>query len=159
MRRKGWQRIRWLDGITDLMNMSLRKLLELVMEREARQAAVHGVSMNRTWLSTEQQIWNYVFGTFENCKALILGFLSGSDNKKSACSTGDLGLIPGSGGSPRERNGYSLQYSCLKNSMGRGAWQATDHGAMDQVCRQSVRRDLVTKQQQKRNCFKSHNLW
>ena len=60
-------------------------------------------------------------------KLLLWGFPGGSDSKESACNAGDLGSIPGLGRFPGEGNGYPLQYSCLKNSMDRGAWWATVH--------------------------------
>ena len=59
---------------------------------------------------------------------LYIKFPGGSDSKESAFNAGDPGLIPGSGRSPGEENGYPLQYSSLENSMGRGAWWSAVYG-------------------------------
>ena len=55
-------------------------------------------------------------------------FPGGLDGKESACNAGDLSLIPGSGRSPGEGNGYPRQCSCLEHYMDRGAWRAIVHG-------------------------------
>ena len=57
-----------------------------------------------------------------------MGFLGGQDSKESACNAGDLGSVLGLGRSPGEGHDNPLQYSCLENSMDRGAWHATVHG-------------------------------
>ena len=69
----------------------------------------------------------YVEKTKYSTPANTGGFPGGSDGKESSCNAGDLSSIPGLGRSPREGNGYSLQYSCLENLMDRGAWQAAVH--------------------------------
>ena len=58
----------------------------------------------------------------------VMGFPSGSDSEESACNAGDSGSVPELGRSPGEGNSYPLQYSCLENSMDRGARWTTVHG-------------------------------
>ena len=100
----GWQY--WLEGHEFEQSPGVGDI------REAWCAAVRGVAKSQTRLSD----WTEV--------KVHMGFPGGSDSKESAWNAGDPGWIPGLGRSPGEGNGYPLQYSCLENSMHKGAWQA-----------------------------------
>ena len=103
------------------------------MDRETLSATVHGVAKSRTRLS------NFTSLQFSLLLGAAHAALVVKNQPANAEESGDAGSIPGLGRSPREGNGNSLQYSCLRNSMDRGAWPATVHGVTNSRTRLHTR--------------------
>ena len=117
-----------------MVSVTESKLVLLSVQQANKWRDVGARNLTSTWMGGRLGIPGTV-GFF------FWGFPGGSDSKVSAYNAGDQGSIPGSGRPPREKNGYPFQYSCLENSMERGAWWAIVHGVTesDKIGRASCR--------------------
>ena len=126
-RRRGRQRMRWLDGIIDSMDVTLNKLWELVTDREAWSAAVHGVTKSQTQLN-----WTELMG-FPGGEPWVKSSgkeLSFSQVKSPPANAGNhkkCRFDPWVGKIPKGLHGNPLHYSCLENPMDRQTWLAMLH--------------------------------